>query len=226
MRYLLLFVATLFTTLVVAQTTIGLRAGFGQSSLRSGATFAAVTEQTQSINSPSLGVVVDVPLSEQLSVRTGLEYARRGTSVGLTQGVELFGVQLPLGARAQTQFSYVDVPLLLQYTLPTSGKLEPYLMGGPTVGYAVSGRLKTSARALVDITLSRTDIDLDAINYERLHVALTAGAGTQVKIGYGTVAFVEARYAYGLTQPYNVPLVRDGVGFAGWNVGAGVRFAL
>lgn len=227
MRYLLLgLLSCLLGTLLTAQTTFGIRGGAGQSGLGAGQTFDVVTDQTDRLGTYSVGVFADLPLGEYVSLRPGLEYSQRGTSVGLTQGVALFGVKLPVGARARTRFNYVDVPLLLQLQLPTDSRFKPYAIAGPTVGYALGGELRTSARALIDVTLSRTDIDLAAINYERLHVALQLGAGTQVELGGGTAVFVEGRYEHGLTQPYNVPLVRDGVGFRGWNVGAGLRLAL
>ena len=226
MKTSILLVLSLFATLALrAQTTVGLRAGFGQSSLHSGSTFDAVTDRTGRVGAISLGAFVELPLSELFSLRPGLEYTQRGTSVGLTEDVSLFGVRLPLGARAKTTFDYVDAPLLLQYHLPTSSNLQAYVLAGPSVGYALSGKLRTSARALIDFTLTSTDIDLEAISYERVHVAAIGGAGVRGRIGDTTV-FLEGRYEYGLSQPYNVPLVRDGVGFQGWNVGAGVSFAL
>ncbi len=227
MRLILMTLLALATAAAIsAQTTIGLRAGYGQSGLRSGETFDVVTEQTGWVAAPSLGVFAELPLSDLITLRPGLEYNRRGTSVGLTQGVELFGVRLPVGARARTTFDYLEVPLLVRLSLPTDGTVRPYALVGPSVGYALSGKLRTSARALLDFTLSTTDINLEAINYERLHLGLVAGAGVRADLGPASALFLEARYEHGLTQPYNVPLLRDGVGFQGWNLGAGVSFAL
>ncbi|CAH1001833.1 hypothetical protein LEM8419_02741 [Neolewinella maritima] len=227
MRTLLSFVfLTLFTSLATAQTTLGVRAGYGQSSLHAGNTFDVVTDRTGTVGIASLGMFAEVPLTDYLSLRPGLEYTQRGTSVGLTQDIQLLGIPLPVGARARTTFSYVDVPLLVQLRLPTESAIQPYALAGPSVGYAVAGKLRTSARALIDFQLSSTEVDLEAINYERLHVALVGGAGVNARLGQTTAVFLEARYEHGLTQPYNVPLVRDGVGFKGWNVGMGLSFAL
>lgn len=209
-----------------AQTTVGVRAGYGQSSLRSGNTFDVVTDQTDGVGATSAGIFVAIPVTKWLTLRPGLEYNQRGTSIGLTEGVALLGVKLPVGARAKTTFSYVDAPLLAQLNLPTDGRIQPYALIGPSLGYAVSGRLRTSARALIDFTISNTDVNLDAINYERFHVAAIGGLGLSGQLSESTRMFVEAQYEHGLTQPYNVPLVRDGVGFRGWNVGAGLSFAL
>ena len=223
---LIAILALVTTTAATAQTTFGIRAGYGQSGLRSGETFDVVTEQTGWVAAPSLGVFAELPLSDLITFRSGLEYARRGTSVGLTQGLDLLGVRLPVGARARTTFDYLEAPLLVQVNLPTEGSVQPYALAGPTLGYALSGKLRTSARALIDFNLTTTDVNLDAINYERFHVGLMAGAGVKARVGASAALFLEARYEHGLTQPYNVPLVRDGVGFQGWNVGAGVSFAL
>ena len=209
-----------------AQTTVGIRAGYGQSSLRSGNTFDIVTDQTDGVGAASAGIFIAIPVTEWLTLRPGLEYNKRGTSIGLTEGIDLLGVKLPVGARAKTTFNYVDAPLLVQLDLPTEGSIQPYALIGPSLGYAVSGRLRTSARALIDFTISDTDVNLNAINYERFHVAAVGGLGLNGKLSPTTKMFVEARYEHGLTRPYNVPLVRDGVGFRAWNIGAGISFVL
>jgi len=185
-----------------------------------------VTDQTGGVGAASAGIFVAVPVTDWLTLRPGLEYTQRGSSIGLTEGVQVVGVKLPIGARAKTTFNYVDAPLLLQFDLPTQSRVRPYALIGPSIGYAVSGKLRTSARALIDFNISNTNVNLDAINYERLHVAAVGGLGLSGRLSPTTKMFVEARYEHGLTQPYDVPLVSDGVGFRAWNIGAGVSFGL
>lgn len=226
MRIAAIALLLLASSLSFAQATFGLRGGFGQSGVRSGAAFDLVTDQLENTSVTSFGVFAEVPISPIFSFRPGLEYTQRGTEVGLTEDLSLLGVALPLGAQAETRFNYLDAPLLLQVNLPTESSLQPYAFAGPSLGYAIGGKLRTTARALIEFQLSETDIDLESINYERFHVAAMGGVGAKATFGNGMSGFVEARYEYGLSQPYDVPLATDKVGFRGWNLGAGLAFAL
>ena len=185
-----------------------------------------ITDQFSSASTMSFGLTAEFPLSDVVSLRSGLEINRRGASLELTEDVSVFGIGVPFGARAKTRFTYVDVPLMAQFHLPTSSSVQPYVFGGASVGYAVGGNIRTTAQAIIEFNLMTTPIDLDAINYERFHLAAVGGAGVKAQLGNGIAAFAEARYEHGLSQPYDVPIVADKVGFQGLNVGAGVSFSL
>lgn len=226
MRLTICALLLLSSFIATAQTTFGIRAGYGQSALRSGSTLDVATDQLEGVGAISAGILAEVPLTNFLSLRPGLEYTQRGTSIELTEEVRVLGIQLPVGARARTTFNYLEAPVLFQFNLPTESGVQPYALIGPSIGYAVKGRLRTSARALIDFTLTDTEVNLEAINYERWHVAAVGGLGIRTRLGETTQIFLEARYEHGLTQPYNIPLIRDGVGFQAFNIGAGVSFAL
>ncbi|THH40028.1 porin family protein [Neolewinella litorea] len=223
---LLALFALLSTGLLTAQASWGIRAGAGQTALRSGQIFDPLTDRLEPLGNISLGAFAELPLTGYIAFRPGLEYSSRGSSLGLTDKVEVFGVQLPVGARAKTRFNYIEAPLLVQVNLPTESAIQPYAIAGPTLGYATGGRVTTAARAVVELNLYGTDLDLDAIGYERFHVGVIGGLGARARLGENTGLFMEARYEHGLSQPYDVPVIRDKVGFRGWNVGAGVTFAL
>lgn len=213
-------------TCVSAQTEIGFRTGYGFSNLRGDKELDLVADQFSSASTLSAGVFVSIPLSEHISFRPGLEVNRRGTSLALAENVDVFGVNLPFGAVAKTRFTYVDVPLLFEAKLPTGSGIQPYAFGGASLGYATGGNLRTTARAIVEFNLLTTDIDLEAINYERFHVAAVGGLGVKAELAPGFSAFVEGRFEQSLTQPYDVPVLQAKTGFKGVNFGAGVAFAL
>ena len=225
MKQLFVLLACFCVGTLSAQT-IGVYGAYGQSGIRSGDAFDAVTERLDQIGAATIGITTLIPLTPTLAFRPALEYTSRGTAIGLTESVEIGGIRLPVGGRAKTRFDYVDVPLLLQYEPAVQGGIQPYLFAGPSLGYAVSGRVTTSARALIDLDLYSSPIDLDAIRYDRFHVAATGGAGARAQLSPGMQVFGEARYQHGLTQPYDVPFLQDKVGFRGWNFGAGVLFTL
>jgi len=227
MRTLLTSLLLVFaTTFAVAQTAIGIRAGYGASNLRTDSDLDAISDRFDNASALSFGAFVDIPLGKVISLRPGIELNRRGTSLNIDADQQVFGINVPLGAQAKTRFTYIDVPLLLQATLPTEGKLKPYAFGGASLGYATGGNLRTTARAIIEFNLMSSPINLDAINYERFHVAAVGGLGIRAELAPGFNAFVEGRFEQSLTEPYDVPLLTAKTGFKGVNFGAGVSFAL
>ncbi|MBC6996748.1 outer membrane beta-barrel protein [Neolewinella lacunae] len=224
-----LFVSLLFlfaSGFALAQVNVGFRAAYGQSNLRTDDQLDLLSDQFSSASSTNAGLYVELPVSEVFSLRSGLEINRRGTSLRLDESVEVFGFDLPFGATAKTRFTYVDVPLLAQVHVPTGSVLRPYAFGGASLGYATGGNIRTTARAIIDFNLMTTNIDLDAINYERFHVAALGGVGVKAEVAQGFSVFAEGRYEQSLTQPYDVPVLNAKTGFKGFNFGAGVAFTL
>jgi hypothetical protein len=215
-----------FVTVLSAQMSLGVRAGYGQSNVRSGSDLDLITDQFSSTATFSIGLTTDIQLSDVVSLRSGLEINRRGASLELSEDVSVFGFDLPFGARAQTRFTYVEVPVLAQWHFPTSSSLQPYVFGGASIGYAVGGNIRTTARAIIEFNLMTTPLDLEGINYQRFHLAAHGGAGVKATLDNGMAVFAEARYEHGFSQPSDVPLVAVRVGFRGINLGAGVSFSL
>lgn len=225
---------TLLTTLIlavvssfaIAQTSIGFRAGYGSSNIRTDKELDAIADQFDNSSALSFGVFADIPFGNVISFRPGVELNRRGTTLALNESPEIFGVNIPLGAQAKTRFTYIDVPLLFQATLPTEGVIKPYAFAGGSLGYATTGNIRTTATAIIEFNLMTSEIDLDAINYERFHAAAIGGLGVRANLAPGFNAFVEGRFEQSLTQPYDVPVVAAQTGFKGVNFGAGVAISL
>ena len=209
-----------------SEVTLGLRAGYGGSNIRTDSDLDAVSDRFDNASSLSFGAFADIPFGEVFSFRPGLEINRRGTVLNIDADQEVFGINVPLGAEAKTRFTYVDVPLLVQATLPTTGAIKPYAFAGASLGYATGGNLRTTATAIIEFNLMSSEIDLDAINYERFHVAAVGGLGAKIALSPTFGAFVEGRYEQSLTEPYDVPLIAAKTGFKGVNFGAGFTFAL
>lgn len=223
----LLFFASLMTAQEAARaTTIGIRAGYGTSNIRTDSELDVIADRFDNASALSFGVFASIPLGNVFSLRPGLELNRRGTVLSITDDQEVFGINLPLGAQAKTRFTYLEVPLLVQATLPTAGVFKPYVFGGASIGYAVNGNVRTTATAIFEFNLMTSEIDLDAINYERFNVAAMGGLGVRAELSTGFNVFFEGRFEQSLTEAYDVPLLTAKTGFKGLNFGAGVSFAL
>jgi hypothetical protein len=136
----------------------------------------------------------------------GVDYSyRKGFTGGgilalrLTQG---FSTQIELGFvtkgfRADTLFpstsgtqylAYLEIPLLVQATLPFSDTFEPYLNLGPALGILLDSDIRFD-----DGKFDETDRGL-----RRFDVGLILGGGGALDVGRMGVLTVEVRYTFGV----------------------------
>ena len=225
MRYFPLLVLVLLCTgALSAQTSVGFRGGYGTSNLRTDKQLDLISDRLDATAAFSGGLYAEQAFSPVFSLRSGVEVNQRGTALLLSSTNTVFGMTVPLGGQVKTRFTYVDVPVLAQVSLPTNSTIRPYAFGGASFGYAVKGNVRTTATALFEFNLATTNVDLDAINYERFHVAAVGGLGVSAQLTDQLRIFAEGRYEQSLTQPYDVPLLAAKTGFRGLNFGGGVAF--
>jgi hypothetical protein len=200
------FVLTLATS-VSAETRVGLQGGVNLASIRvtpaeSGFTFSTLTR-------PGVGGLVDVGLDDRLSVRLEPMFLGKGSRFRIEPDA-LFGNQEVTG---RFRLSYLELPVFLR--LSAGGRLHPYVMAGPTVGYL----LKAKARGKAGDEETDQDVKDD---FKKLDFGLGLGGGVRVPVG-GASLFVEGRYVLGLwnvtNDTYNSKLRTKG-----YQVGAGLTF--
>lgn len=224
-RFLLLLLITMgFSFSASAQLSLGVRSGVYWANIRQTDLIDELAPEFDDIRSFQGAIVGEYAVSDVFAVQTEVGVTRKG--FGYLQGVDvdLFNVPLPLGVRAEARFDYLDLPVLAK--LKFGGEqFKGYVLAGPQVGYALDGKLVTRADGLFDFQISKTDINLDAVNYERFEVAGTMGAGASFDAGFGTF-FVDARYTHGFTQLYDIPLVNETIRNRGFGVSAGFTVPL
>ncbi len=131
-----------------------------------------------------VGGVLDIGLSENISLRFTPMYLQKGGEVTFTEpglGEETFAYKM----------GYLEVPALLKIDLGKSS-VRPYLMAGPTLGFNLSSKLNYSASA-IGVETDAKDIT------ESTDLGLTFGAGVSLPAGASAI-FVEGRYALGLAD--------------------------
>ena len=104
------------------------------------------------------GVLADLPISGQISLRPQLLYSTKGTDFSKVTGTPL-----------KTGIQYLEVPVQLMYSL-NAGPGHVVLGAGPYVGYALSST-----------TNGTSDASLDGLN--RLDVGLALSAGYELESG-------------------------------------------
>lgn len=223
MKYLLRSLALIALLTVTytaqAQITIGLRGGYQSANVNLTDGLDRLAPETKAINAFSIAAVADVPLGYGFSIQPELAYNQKGFRMEEGFDVNLFDIPIPIDVEAESRFNYLEVPLLFKYKFG-AGKVNAYINGGPALGYALNGNLTTYANALVDIKLLETDIDLDAINYERVEFSAIVGGGITIDAGVVQL-FADARYQHGFTELYDIPVVEETIKNKSFGVNAG-----
>ncbi len=125
------------------------------------------------------GAVLDLGLSEDMSVRFEPMYLQKGSKF---PDIEAPNVEL----RVKT--AYLEIPLFFKYAFG-SGITRPYLMVGPSLGFLLSAKLAVEGEEDEDIKDEIKDRDF----------SVGFGGGVSFPAGKSTL-FVEGRYVLGLTN--------------------------
>lgn len=108
------------------------------------------------------------------------------------------------------RLKYLEVPILLQYTMELPLSFQGYLFGGPMLGF----NLKQSATTKIGSLVQRHELN----NFDPANFAITLGAGIR------TSHFkVDVRYTYGLLTIISVP--GGGYKTSSFSVSVGLPFS-
>ncbi|CCH56173.1 hypothetical protein BN8_05492 [Fibrisoma limi BUZ 3] len=206
-----------------AQVQVGIRGGANWGFASKPEFLGNLTPTLHPSPGPMGALFLDVPVSERVSFRPEIGYVQKGFVVKEGLDLNLGGFELPIGARIAYQSQNLEVPLLLKVNL-SDGAVQPYLIAGPSVGYALNGRIRTRATAL--FTTKPFDVDM---NYgggmSRWDISGVGGLGLAFDAGAGKF-FVEGRYTHGFTRQVQTPVVNVNVRNRGIGVSLGYSFPI
>jgi len=198
--------AVLFSaTFSFAQISIGIKAGIYTSFIDVTEAAEGLTQNVEGLTTPTFGIISEIGISENFAFQPELLYTTKGFSVNEGINVNLGGFPIPAGVTANTKINYLELPLLAKYKFGNEG-LKFNIIAGPVLSYAANAQLVTRANLLLNTNPIRTNIDLDALNYERLEVSASIGAGMAYETSGGAF-FADARYVHGFSDLYNAPVV-------------------
>ncbi|MCJ7446177.1 MAG: PorT family protein [Bacteroidales bacterium] len=144
------------------------------------------------------GGFLEYRIMKQLSIRPEINYVQKGTrfqSTGLSSGVEI-------DMNLIMQNDYIESPFLLKLSLTNNENLlQPYLIGGPGVGYLIISNIKAKATADGDSAEETEEYE----GNRELDFNLNIGVGIKFKEGS-----IELRYQKGL-QPILTDEASDGL---------------
>jgi hypothetical protein len=181
------------TVLVAATATagavgFGFKGGLSVATLRGSLPSDAVVQNSSKLGL-GVGAWVAIPLGPTLSLQPELNYVQKGTSLGSIDLTDPFGAIIGT-AEVLEAVDYLELPVLLRVSFPGAGRLSPYLVGGPVVGFLMSQQLRITG------TISfGTDIDF----FKSTDLGAALGAGLELGRGPFRGTF-ETRYTMGLTS--------------------------
>lgn len=193
MKRLAIIISILSSTMFYgySQVEIGLSTGLNISNVQVSGVSPDFVPDRNFITSFRPALTVAIPLDERFSIYTGVATERRGFDVFIGTELDFLGLSLPLGAKAGTRISYLEVPLNFRLDFPSeNGKIRPWVAAGANIGYAYAGAIETSITVIFDIRLTQTPINLDNENLRRFDIApnITAGLDIPYKRGFFTFA--------------------------------------
>lgn len=204
----LVALGSLFTQTSFAQVQIGVRGGANWGFAAKPDFLGSITPDLHPAAGLTGAIFLDIPVNDYVSFRPEVAYVQKGFAIKEGFNLNLGAFDLPIGARIAYQSNTIEVPLLAKINL-SNGAIQPYIIAGPAVSYAVDGRVRTRATAL--ITTRPFDVDVNyggALN--RWDVGAVGGLGFAMDAGTGKF-FVEGRYTHGFSRQLQVPVVNVNV---------------
>jgi len=208
---------------VHAQISVGAKIGTNFADTRLDGLLGNLAPEQTTFTGFTAGVMAEIPMINALSFRPELNYIQKGFTVSQSFDVDLIGIDMEVGAKARTRINYVEMPLLLKYSIG-SDVAKVYAIAGPSIAYAANAELTPVATFIVDFNLPSIPINLDNNIYNRWEISGVLGAGGEVKAGNGKV-FADARYNLGFTNMLNNPIVDLRIKNQGFNVSAGYAYS-
>jgi opacity protein-like surface antigen len=173
----------------------------------------------------AVGIQYERNLTRQLSFATGAQYASRGFGAREDFNVNLFGLDIPIGARLESRLNYVEVPLILKYDI-LDGGVTPYVKAGISTAYAINGKITPKVDAIITWKLPAININLENDMFNRFDVSAIAGAGVSIPVNsFGSIQ-IEANYRHSLNDMFldsftNIRIKSHGIS---GGVGYSIRF--
>ncbi len=210
-----------------AQSNFTVHAGAGPSNVAvNGSGLLDLTDPyIKPITQYYLGVQYTKALSNRVDVVTGVQYASRGFGAREQFNVDVFGLDLPLGASLSTRLDYIEAPIEIRYHFTDHG-VRPYVETGLSAGYALQGRITPQIHAVIDWNLPVIPLNLNQDIYNRFDLSAMIGTGVEVPLGPNAAFQIEAGYRHSLNDMLQDRITDIRIKSNGFTAGIGytVRF--
>ena len=223
-KSLLTFLIAIISTITFAQTSIGFRGGVNFTTISQPDIIKSITPDFKSTIGTNVALVAEIGISENFALQPEIGYSQKGFKIEEGINVDIFNIPVPIGAKVVTKFNYFEAPLLAKFKFG-SPQVQAYVVAGPVLSYATGGQLKTKAKILIDIPLTSTNLNLNALGFERFDIGATVGTGLMLHTKGGSI-FADVRYTKGFKDVYDIPLIDLKLQNSGIGVNVGYMFPL
>lgn len=191
--------------LVSKRPTIGIMAGVNLARI-SGDETDALDSRTGWLG----GVFVTFHLTNTFGIQPEALYSQRGASADAGSGVD-----------ATIKMDYIDIPVLLRYSVPVTGPIRPFFVAGPAFGIQSKCSIAAEGEGVsASVDCDQFEDDPEAsFDSKTFDLSGVVGAGLDFRVG-GRTLMLGARYQHGFSD-----VVKDASAKSRtWSVVAGLGF--
>ncbi len=218
----LAFVSLLSVIQINAQISIGGKIGANFADTDVNGVLGTFAPEQKVYTGFTAGIMAEIPILNGFSFRPELNFIQKGFQIKETFDVSVLGIDLPIGGSARTRLNYIEIPLLMKYSVGTD-QAKFYAIAGPSIAYAANAELRPRATFILDFNLPHIPINLDNDIYNRWEVSGVLGLGGEVKAGHGKI-FMDGRYNLGFTSMLDNPVINLDIKNQGFNISAGYAY--
>jgi len=177
----------------ISQAQVSIKAGVNIASISESATIESYESlENNSVTGFQAGLAFDLGLSSIFTIQPELLYIQKG-------GKSIYGISEDNQIVSRLYYNYVEVPVLAKLKFFSESGSGVYVLAGPFVGLAISGKVKTTT-TLLGVTETREDkFDFDnddaAERQRRTDFGVSFGGG--LKFGH---MYLDARYNLGINN--------------------------
>ncbi|MDO8366831.1 MAG: porin family protein [Saprospiraceae bacterium] len=194
-------IKSIFATVAIIATFL-IPQSQAQVAIKAGVNFASISEsasletyeslKNNSVTGFQAGISFDLGLSEMFTIQPELLYIQKG-------GKSTYSINAENKFVSRLYYNYVEVPVLAKLKFYKEDGGGFYLLGGPFIGLAISGKSKRTTTLLGESTTVEEDFNFDnddeAERQKRTDWGVSFGGG--VKFGH---MFIDARYNLGINN--------------------------
>lgn len=150
-------------------------------------------EVVKRLNSVSFAVPIEIKISDKFSFQPELAFVSRGFRAVIDERKSL-----DYFASVSYKINYFELPLLAKGNFEQD-KIRFSVYAGPSIGFALNGKIKYYENDEGDIDRDSETFDLKDSDINRIEIGLNLGGMASYEVGPGR-AFVDLRLQTGLTK--------------------------
>lgn len=151
----------------------------------------------ETMKSFQVGAYFTINISDTFSLQPEFYYVVKGAKVN-EPIIDISGATIELDM--ETKLGYIEIPILLKFTMPVYGKILPGIFTGPYVAFRISAEAAVNAPLVMDgQVIGEKEIEgaLDEEEFRKLDFGLVVGGFIEIGLGRASHLVFDIRYTFG-----------------------------